>query len=80
MTTVTMSISDVQRSLKEKVLPVVEQGGEILVEDAKSHEKKFRIVPVTKQAADWPDFLSRAQAIGDGAPLSEALLRDRERY
>jgi hypothetical protein len=78
---VTLTISDVQRRLKEKVLPLMEIGEEIIVEDAKNHEKKFMIVPIRPQAkVRWPDFTERARDIKSDRDLTEFLLDDRGRY
>lgn len=79
MSTMTLNISDIQRRMKEKVLPLVEMGEKIIVEDAKSHEKKFMIVPISPDNVKWPDFTKRAKSV-KGGDLTEVLYDERNDY
>jgi len=66
--------------MKDKVLPLVERGEEIVVEDAKSHEKKFMIVPIKTKIVKWPHFSKHAQSVKGAKDLAEVLIGGRSRY
>lgn len=77
---VTLTISDVQKHLKEKILPLMEMGQEVIVEDAKSQEKKFMIVPIpSSKKPKWPDFHERASGIKALRDLTAVLVEERGR-
>ena len=75
------SVSDVQRKMKEVIMPNVRAGEEIEVIDRKTGEVKFRILPPQSSSDEvqWDDFTDRLVKVkGDSEdPVADALDRVR---
>ena len=80
MSSVTFGISDIQRSLKDKIIPLIESGVDVIIEDKKTHELKFKMIPIQKETVQWPDFVERAGKNSSKNCLSDALKYDRGSY
>lgn len=78
---ISVSISDLQRNLKEVIIPRVKAGESIEVVDKKSGDVKFHIVPPNSDHAviDWPPFFDRALELNnDDDVVMDALNSVRE--
>lgn len=77
-----MTIGDVQRHLKDRIMPIIDMGHSVVIEDAKSHKPKFKICPVDSEETfvEWPDFEARDRRIKSQGDITKALDVERDGY